>query len=129
VQVGGNVDLATHPPADGEEVDHVGHVVHPEDRGAGVDAFTDGSQRPGEARHRPAAGQRSHEVLPGDSEEDRSLEPAEFGQAAEDVHGLARRLGEVRARIDDHLVGPHPARPGQGEPLLEKGHDIGHHVS
>ena len=64
-----DIDLAAQSRPDSQEVSRRRDVVHSEDVPTCVDAVTDRRKGAGQALARPPAGQRAHEVLPGDRDQ------------------------------------------------------------
>ena len=82
-----------------------GHVVHADDAGAAAHGRADRGERAGVAGRRRTLGERAHEVLARDRQQQRPAEYRELGQPAQQLDRLGRRLGEVDAGVEHDLVG------------------------
>lgn len=90
---------------DGQELDRAHHVVDPE-HGLGDRRGHrgDGGQRAGVAPAGRGPGHRPDEVLAGQREQQRAAELGHAPDAVDEVEGLPGRLGEVDARVEEHLL-------------------------
>src|SRR5437764_3963745 len=111
-----------------EEVHRGGHVVHADDRRTRAGSGGQRGEGPSQTLVRRAAGDRAHEVLAGDRQEDRAAELRQLGEPAQDLDRLGRRLGEVRPRVDHDLLLAHAALAGKRDPLAQEREHVGHHV-
>ena len=83
---------------------------------------------PASRSRRRAAGDRADEVLARDREQQRAAELVQHVQAAQHRDGLRRRLGEVRARVEEELLGVDAALERDLHPLAQERGDVGDDV-
>lgn len=90
---------------DGEELHGGRDVVHPEHGlGDGRRHGPDGREGPGVALPRRGGGDGADEVLARQRQQQRSAELGDAGDPVDEVEGLPGRLGEVDARVEEHLL-------------------------
>lgn len=88
-----------------QELDGGGHVVDSEDRlGHGVGDRADRRERAGVAPTRRRARHRADEVLAGQRQQEGASELGHAPDPVDEVEGLPGRLGEVDARVEEHLL-------------------------
>ena len=104
---GSNAGISSSPrehPPHAQEVDRLGDVVDADDGRAGVRRPPDGGERPAQPGGRRAARDRAEEVLARDGEQQRLAERRDAVDRAQHLDRLGRRLGEVRAGVEDELL-------------------------
>ena len=89
----------------GQQLHRGGHVVDPEHRlGDGRRHGSDGGEGPGVAAARRRPRDRPDEVLAGQRQQQRPPQLRHATDAVDEVQGLPGRLGEVDARVEEHLL-------------------------